>query len=203
MEKPDIAQDMITKMYMHLNRLIWKLAWSTQDATRWQLDVEEIYAELICVLVYICNMYASKPENELIMIIKRSLYNKIADLKLACYKSHRNAEGSMISLSDSTDDEHGDWEEALGMEDSHFNTEDFMKNLSSDAYELADAVLHPESHDMITFHLSLAVARKQATSPQTGWQLTMTPTILQRGLGWDRLRLSRAWNEITQALKNC
>lgn len=188
-------EELTITLLNQLDKLLWKVSWNIADEGRWQLEHEEVHAELVRVLVEIVARYADKPYDQLLMIAKRSIYNKITDLALACYKSHRNAEQYMVDLDDDS------LSEVLGTEMSDFDLSGFMSSLSDDAKKLAGAVLHPDQYDVLMFHLNLAVTRKKATSPSNGWNLTMTPTILQRGLGWDRLRLSRAWGEITQALR--
>jgi hypothetical protein len=159
-----------------------------------------LHAEFVLVLIICANKYAYKPFEEIVRIIKSSLKNKVADYKLDCYISHRNAEQTMLSLDDTED---SNLEECLGIEMSDFDMSYFLSLLSDDGKLLVDAATNPEKYNMVVFHMNLAIARKNTTSPKNGWNITMTPIVLQRGLGWDKLKLSKVWSEVTQALATC
>lgn len=205
----DEVQELMLKLYNHLDRLLWKVAWNVKDEARWQLELDEVHAELAHLTMEIAAKYSHLPFDQVLMIAKRSIRNKITDLRLQCYTSHRNAEQFMLSLDDDNDDDDAtdvssvELGEIVGVDVAYFDKQDFMNSLSDDAKVLMDAALNPAEYKRVMFHLNMAIARKEATSPSNGWHLVMTPVILQRGLGWDKLRLSRAWSQITRALANC
>jgi hypothetical protein len=203
------VQELMERLYKHLDKLLWKVAWNVKDDARWQLELDEVHAELVQLIMEIAVKYAHLPFDQVLMVAKRSIRNKITDLRMQCYTSHRNVEQSMLSLDmDEESDENAEvpsmeLEEAIGTDMAYFDMQDFMCSLSDDAKLLVDAVLNPVKYGKVMFHLNMAIARKEATSLSNGWHLTMTPVILQRGLGWDKLRLSKAWSQVTMALANC
>jgi len=194
----------VEKIFTDLYRLMWAIVWDYANSDRWLLEPDELFAELSCELVKVVARYKDKPYNELKAIVVVSLRNRCIDVITMAYKTHRQAESTMMSLD--TDPEFEETNvsgiprvsDRLGVVDSYFDLDGLYGMLSVDARTLVKEALGPSDRTLL--QLNLVETRKAATSPMGYWKLEMTPLVLQRSLGWDEQRLKDAWTEVTCAL---
>lgn len=204
-------QALVERLLDDLGKLMWSMVWDVANHNRWQLEAEEVHAELCLELCKLVNRYGDKPYVELKRICVTSMRNRVHDLATACYLTNRKAEGLVYSLDSDQDDnpmrgdvtlEYGPpcfskekYEEyAVGCDDKNFDMDEFCDGMSDDARCLVHEILFPS--ERTAYFLWLTVQRKQVVSPKGFWTLTITPAILTRSLGWPASRLKIAWAEV-------
>lgn len=196
--------DRVDKYYKELYRLMWAMVWDYANHNRWMLQPDELFAELSLELVKVIDVYTDKADGELKNLLIKSLRNRCIDLVTMAYNTHRSAEATMMSLSSMIDFD-DDSLAVVGMPshsgpESLLNIDDFVASLSSDAGILIREVLNPS--DRMLAQLDLFRLRKIATCPGKDWHIETNPLILQRALGWDKGRLTCAWEEVKTALSD-
>lgn len=203
-------QALTERMLEDLHRLMWTMVWDVANFERWQLNPEEVYAELCLELVKLVDRYSTKPYDELKKLCVKSLRNRVHDLATACYLTNRKAEGRIVSLDDDSDEEdgHTGHEEVLaephngqtGGNDNIFDLESFCDGLSDDAKALVIEILYPS--ERTGCYIKLTAERKKRLNPKGYWTMTITPLIMARGLGWSSDRLRDAWQEVSKLVSN-
>lgn len=216
MPDPDNAgafQEEVSYHFNALYRLMWSMVWDRANVDRWQLEPEEIFAELSAELVHIVATYGGNGKSRLEMkrILIVSLRNRATDLCVMAYGTHRRAEagawsldGGSINIPDSDGDDANCevdlWDIAWsssGNIQSLFNLEDEIADLSEDAQALVRMAVYQDD-ERFQDQLDLAETRKLAVSTKNQWGLEPTSLILRRALGWPKARFDNAWDEVTE-----
>lgn len=193
-------QMLVERLLDDLHRLMWLMVWDVANNERWQLEPEEVYAELCLELVALVDRYHDKAYDELKRISVTSLRNRIYDLASACYLTNRKHEAGVLSIDYTPDDQDSDTLEETTEVTSQlpFSMDEFCDGMSEDARTLVNEVLFPSER---TAHfLKLTAQRKRTVSPKGYWTLTITPLIMARSLGWPMKRLQAAWKEISNVI---
>lgn len=184
--------DLKQKLYDDLQRLLWAMTWDLANDNRWQLEPDEIFAELCLELVKTAEKYVDKPYTEIKALVVVCCRHRVYDLATMNYSTHRKAEATALSLDD--DELNLD----VGVEVEYFDATAFMSKLSPDAKRLVAEILHPSERTQQLYELSCL--RRKSTS-KGDWSIGINPGLMQRALGWPQYRLNAAWNEVTQALQ--
>lgn len=185
--------DLKQKLYDDLQRLLWAMTWDLANDQRWQLEPDEIFAELCLELVKVVERYGDKPYIELKSLCVVCCRNRVSDLATSNYITHRKAEATTLSLDDD------ELEVDVGAEDAYFDVTAFTAGLSSDARALVMEILHPSDRAHSLYEL--ACLRKQQVMSTMNWAVAIEPKFMQRVMGWPQFRLARAWNEVIQAVQ--
>jgi len=212
---PDNAgtfQEEVSYHFNELYRLMWSMVWDRTNGEHWLLDPEEIFAELSAELVHIVATYGGNGKSRLEMkrILIVSLRNRVTDLCVMAYGTHRKAEIGACSLNDGSvnisdgtdDDDYGvdlwdiDWSSSSSAK-TFFNLEDEIADLSEDAKALVRMAVYQDDERFLD-QLELAECRKLAVSTENQWGLEPTSLILRRALGWPKARFDDAWDEVTE-----
>lgn len=210
-------QQLVERLLDDLHKLMWTMVWDVANSSRWQLEPEEVYAELCLELVKLVDRYYDKPFLELKKLSVTSMRNRIHDLATACYLTNRKAEALMFSIDSSAEEDQtsrGDasleiydafptsryGESYASNADAVFDIVEFCSSMSDDAKKLVAEVLNPSER---TAHfLRLTAQRKQNCNPKGFWTLTITPLIMARSLGWTMERLKATWKEVGSCISN-
>lgn len=185
--------------FAELYKLMWLMVWDYVNPVRMRLQAEELFAELSAELVHVVATYGDNghTHEDIIRVAKTCMRNRLMDLYVMEYHTHRKEESFNVSL-DEYDDEEFDQHEFLVQSGSGFKLFEFLELLSADGCALAGLVLHPNENLMV--QLRLAVARKRAISPKCMWSIEPNKNILRRALRWDKQRFDNAWEEVKSAL---
>lgn len=198
MAQPEVLNDKIEALYIEIEKLMWAMVWDICNSDRWQLEADEVFGDLSLELVKVCQVYKDKEGLELKSLVIKSLQNRIKDLAVMCYKTHRKAESSSVSLDTLREDTHWVGKSASIEEMCNLDLEELRYQLSDDAWRLICETLWPSERTKWT--LDLFVMRKKAISKNGGWKLKITPLIMERALGWSQSKLQNAWDEVSSVL---
>ncbi len=185
--------DLKQKLYDDLQRLLWAMTWDLANDQRWQLEPDEIFAELCLELVKTVERYGNKPYMELKALTVVCCRNRVSDLATSNYITHRKAEATTLSLDDD------ELEVDVGADDVYFDVDAFVMCLSPDARALVMEILHPS--DRANDLYALACLRRQQAMSTMNWAVAVEPKFMQRVMGWPQFRLAYAWNEVIQAVQ--
>lgn len=207
------GQALVERLLDDLGKLMWAMVWDVANHNRWQLDPEEVHAELCLELVKVAIRYKSRPYHDIKCLAVTCMRNRVHDLATASYLTNRKAEARMLSLDAPADTPERGGDDAaleqvrsfdtgqgaerrgwLAANDPVFDLDDFCDGMSEDARLLVKEVLYPS--ERTGYFLWLAAQRKQTTSPKGFWTLTITPAIMARSMGWGMGRLKAAWGEV-------
>jgi hypothetical protein len=159
----------------------------------WQLNFQEVEGELLLKMAEVVDQYQGKPFEELKALVIKSLQNHKTTLTRRCYGTHRALEIGSADIDDDRTDE-----KISSGEVSGFIVDDFLRSLpTDDGRLLVREMLKPGARTR--WFMNLAMVRKEVTSMNGGWQMTPTPLLMERALGWDAPRLKIAWNEVADA----
>jgi len=204
----DEFQDMVQYWYRELYKLIWAIVWDYANLDRWQLQPDELFAELSAELVKVIHTYSGNglDHSSIKKLIIVCLRNRCNDLVQMAYNTHRKAEDQMLSLDSDDDGEPGGYvdniymAERVGVRLSVFDLVSFEDSLSDDGKKLVGVVLDPGTRASQIFNLF--ITRKRVAGPKGHWKVEPTPLLLRRSLGWNKCRLDNAWDEVQQALES-
>lgn len=185
--------DLKQRLYDDLQRLLWAMTWDLANEQRWQLEPDEIFAELCLELVKVAERYGDKPYTEVKSLCVVCCRNRISDLATSNYITHRKVEANTLSLDDD------ELEIEIGADDAYFDFAEFMSQLSADAQKLVTEVLKPSERACTLYELSCM--RKRQVLQTGNWMVSVEPRFMQRVMGWPKFRLNQAWNEVTQAVQ--
>lgn len=188
-----VQSELLIKMYEEIQSLMVLMADDIANPSYWELNFDEVLADLHLKMVEIVVRYEDKPWAELKAIVIRSLRNHKVTLTRRVYGTHRSLELGAEDI-DELDD-------SIGGSVSLFSIDEFMESLSSDdARLLSQEVLQPS--DRTLWFIKLTEHRKQATTTKNQWRLSITPLMMERAMGWSQERLEQAWNEISGTLRH-
>jgi hypothetical protein len=191
MAQSRLLNDKIEALYEEIHDLMWAMVWDICNADRWQLEADEVFGDLSLELVKVCQVYKDKDGLELKSLVIKSLQNRIKDLAVICYGTHRKAESNMLDIDDLVSEP--------GNEISNLDLEELRYQVSDDAWRLICETLWPSERTKWT--LDLFVMRKKAISKNGGWKLKITPLIMERALGWSQEKLQSVWEEVSSILQ--
>jgi len=211
---PDNIKAKTAEWYEELHNLMWAMCWDRANGDYWLLDPEEMFAELSVELVHLVQRYGGngKSRDEVKRILIVSMRNRISDLCIMAYRTHRSAEIGALRLwdgsieSDNDNSLNPDDEMPMGAEvewtsvssvpmHSYVDMEDDIIDLSSDAQELLYMAMYQDD-ERLHQQMELAEMRKLATTSKNQWSIRPTPLIFRRALGWPKDRFKAAWNEV-------
>ena len=181
-------KEIVAELFEELHNLIWAMVWDICNPTRWQLEAQEVFAELSKELVEVCVVYDGKPYGELKKLAITSMRNRVKDLAVMVYKTHRSAESDIADIDDVS----------VPVEIDYFDLEYVCTKLSTDACRLVQEVLWPS--ERVVFFMELSRVKKEAISNKNLWSMKITPLFMERALGWSRERLENAWQEVVFVL---
>lgn len=184
------AQETAEMLYSDLYRLLWAMVWDYANPDRWQLEPDEIFAELSAELVKVVYKYHGMPLDDMKRLVIVSMRHRCMDLAAMSYGTHRVAEQHIMDLDDVLQEP--------GVEVKRFDLGELYDNLSDDGGALVSEVLNPG--DRMLDVLRLVTMRKEATTTKGQWTLSPQPYMLQRALGWDTARFQAAWGEVRMVL---
>lgn len=181
-------KEVVAELFDELHNLIWAMVWDICNPARWQLEAQEVFAELSKELVEVCVVYNDRPYDELKKLAITSMRNRVKDLAVMTYKTHRSAEANIADIDDVS----------VPIEIEYFDIEYVCTKLSPDACRLVQEVLWPS--DRVVFFMELSRVKKEAISDKNLWSMKITPLFMERALGWSRDRLENAWDEVALVL---
>jgi len=158
-------------------------------------------------LVKVAKRYQAKPYIEVKALAVTCCHNRINDLAVMNYSTHRRIESIMLSLDGnnkvsqsmaSTQADADDNEIDVGKFEEYCDMDGLMQNLSIDGQRLVKEVLNPSERAQQL--VELALIRRKAVNSGDGWIFAIQPGLLQRALGWTEKRLNSAWAEVIQAV---
>lgn len=180
------------KMFDEIKHLMRVMAVDIANPSYWQLAFDEVLAELYYKMVEVVWQYEDKPFDELKALVIKSLHNHKVTLKRRLYGTHRSLELGAIDL-DLIED-------CVASTMSTFILADFLASLTSDdSRALIQEMLQPS--ERTKWFIELSIIRKQATSPNSGWAIAITPLLMERALGWDKQRLETAWEQAAEGFR--
>ena len=182
---------LVIRMYAEIENLMRAMARDIANPSCWQLAVDEVLGELTLKMVTVVYHYDDKPFSELKALVIKSLHNFKSDLRASVYDTYRSNEIGALDVDEN--------EDRIPGETGIFLMSDFLDELpSEDSRLLVKEILEPST--ITRRHMELTIIRKIATSDNGGWQMDITPLLMERALGWNRCRLKQAWEDVSNVL---
>lgn len=199
-------------MYDRLTNLAWWFAhrYKNQAPGRLvRLSVEDIHQELMYEVVKVVAAYSYLGEDEVLLIAKRSMRNRMNELLSMEYGTHRR-DAQLAQLVDGESQyidekqqQGRDWRELEKHHDLSNERLALMgeiSRLSPLAKAAAELVIN--GGDRLTFELLLADLRRSFVFKGGRWKLTVKPYMLARALGVTTSQVEEVYNEIREMLRS-